>query len=285
MTRSAVCQGYSLACKCLCRQEGLPCELVTSEGINNAWNLVTLGGEQFYVDCTWDDPSNHWYEGYCTHENFLCSRDAFGKYNHTGQNGDVHDWTCNDTAVYDSIPGSAAYASAWFKTVNTPVAMLGGLAAYADDSYSNGGADNRGVVYLRTLSTDAVQTVTLAAPSRWKAWGEQGFWKGNYTTFTALGGSFYYTTPTQVYRMDTAGARELVYTQTQAEQDAGYLYGIVNDGDGDLQHHGGPRRAAVPLQDIRRREYRYQQHCDAARRDACVGMSCRRQYSVNGSAI
>jgi|GEM_PF-3211428 len=229
VTRSAVCQGYALAYQCLCDKAGLAAALVTSEGINHAWNLVTLGGERFYVDCTWDDPSNHWYEGYCQHGYFLRSRDAFG---HTGNAGDVTDWVSGSTAVYGIEPGSTRYDGAWFLDLNTAVPMVGSVAAYAKDS------DNANV-YLRNLSTGAEQAVPLASAARWPVWDQQGYtWNGNFSSFAMLDGAFYFTTPTQVWRMDTAGAAESFYTLTDSEQTVGYLYGIVDD-DGTLYYSVG----------------------------------------------
>ncbi|MBR0119449.1 MAG: hypothetical protein IJM01_04905, partial [Eubacterium sp.] len=57
---SCVCQGYALAFAYLANRvnPGFDCTVVTSNGINHAWNMVTLNGVKYYVDATWDDPSN-----------------------------------------------------------------------------------------------------------------------------------------------------------------------------------------------------------------------------------
>lgn len=55
---NAVCAGYSRAYQLLLQRVGIPCRYITgdtSEGLH-AWNLITLDGEPYYVDVTWDDP-------------------------------------------------------------------------------------------------------------------------------------------------------------------------------------------------------------------------------------
>ena len=55
----AVCAGYSKAYQLLLQRVGIPCRYITgdtSEGLH-AWNLITLDGEPYYVDVTWDDPT------------------------------------------------------------------------------------------------------------------------------------------------------------------------------------------------------------------------------------
>jgi len=68
-TRLAVCEGYANLFKRLCDELNIPCEKITgyARGVgssptavdtpnnsNHAWNLVTIYGESYLVDCTWD---------------------------------------------------------------------------------------------------------------------------------------------------------------------------------------------------------------------------------------
>ncbi len=50
----AVCQGYAQAFKYLMDRLGIESGVVT--GGNHAWNYIRLGGEYYWIDCTWDDP-------------------------------------------------------------------------------------------------------------------------------------------------------------------------------------------------------------------------------------
>ena len=57
-----VCEGYARAFKLLCDELGIPCILITGEGISgevqepHMWNAVRLDGAWYAVDVTWDDP-------------------------------------------------------------------------------------------------------------------------------------------------------------------------------------------------------------------------------------
>lgn len=55
---SAVCNGYAEAMKLLCDLSGVECRMIsgTVDGENHAWNLVSIDGEWYHVDVTWDDP-------------------------------------------------------------------------------------------------------------------------------------------------------------------------------------------------------------------------------------
>ncbi|MGN0693178.1 MAG: transglutaminase domain-containing protein [Oscillospiraceae bacterium] len=55
----AQCEGYAFSFKYLCGLAGIDC--ITATGTNaggetHAWNLVSLNGIWYNVDCTWDDP-------------------------------------------------------------------------------------------------------------------------------------------------------------------------------------------------------------------------------------
>lgn len=55
----AQCEGYAFAYNYLCRQAGLDCMTVwgtNSDGATHAWNIVSLDGITYHIDCTWDDP-------------------------------------------------------------------------------------------------------------------------------------------------------------------------------------------------------------------------------------
>ena len=51
-----VCDSYAKAYYLLLREAGIPVDRINN--IDHAWNVVQLGGEWYYVDCTWDDPGN-----------------------------------------------------------------------------------------------------------------------------------------------------------------------------------------------------------------------------------
>lgn len=68
-SRAAVCEGYSNVFKKFCDELKIPCEIVhgfargvgssplvadTPDDSNHAWNIVTIDGGSYLVDCTWD---------------------------------------------------------------------------------------------------------------------------------------------------------------------------------------------------------------------------------------
>jgi transglutaminase-like putative cysteine protease len=55
----AVCEGYARAFKYLCDKVGIPCELVNGYAdVEHMWNVVSINGEWYQLDATWDDPKN-----------------------------------------------------------------------------------------------------------------------------------------------------------------------------------------------------------------------------------
>lgn len=60
--KSAVCEGYAKAFKVLCDKVGIPCVLVSGQGVTSSgagahmWNYVQMEDKQWYlVDATWVD--------------------------------------------------------------------------------------------------------------------------------------------------------------------------------------------------------------------------------------
>lgn len=72
VTGSTVCFGYAVAYKLLCDRLELPCWTVagTADGRDHQWNLVSVDGTDYLVDCTWDDVDWGNRYGY-----FLCEPD------------------------------------------------------------------------------------------------------------------------------------------------------------------------------------------------------------------
>ncbi len=56
----AICEGYSKAMQYLCLKSGLNCTVVYGEadGSPHMWNAIDFGGEQYYLDVTFDDGSD-----------------------------------------------------------------------------------------------------------------------------------------------------------------------------------------------------------------------------------
>lgn len=55
VTKTGVCQAYSMAFKHLMNQLGIDCIYVTSDSMQHGWNLVKIDGNWYHIDLTWDD--------------------------------------------------------------------------------------------------------------------------------------------------------------------------------------------------------------------------------------
>ena len=78
--KSVVCEGYAKAFKVLCDKVGIPCVLVSGQGVTSSgagahmWNYVQMEDKQWYlVDATWDDQDTSLYYTY-----FLAGNNTIG---------------------------------------------------------------------------------------------------------------------------------------------------------------------------------------------------------------
>ena len=256
---SAVCQGYSLAFVHLCNLAGLEAIFVSSETLNHAWNLVRLsnGGIEnawYLVDCTWDDPilsanPSLWSPTVCTHEHFLvCREDALASHN-------AADWVNAAGENARDFASTEAYRYGWWKNlrenVTGPVQWVGNKMAY-------GKSNDFGNIYFHGSGTTTETAVPVPGGGvTWPVWGGGGsFWTEAHFTVAAHNGVYYFTTPTQIWKMTAAGETSLAYTLTDAEQSAGRLYGLQSE-DGKLYYYYGTyednvnkRELSIPLEMI-----------------------------------
>ena len=224
----AVCQGYALAYDYLLGRAGVGCDVITSDGLNHAWNLVTVGGKTYYADCTWDDPSNIQFEAYCGHENFLRSKGAFG---HLGENlaNPVTDWVDTSGAnVYgnSSIAASTAYDAAYWSDSITSIPHVGALWAYVNSSDKAGTA----TVRVHDYSTGKNRVLASGLDAVWFALGStSSCWPGHYTSLVSNGDAFLASTPNSLVRIEDNGEKSTVYTLSSSEAEVGRVYGLAFD--------------------------------------------------------
>jgi len=79
--KKGVCEDYSRAFREIAGRMGIQSELVGSNAMNHAWNLVKVDGEWFFMDCTWDDSAyadgNPNFKQFCDHRFLLKSQTGF----------------------------------------------------------------------------------------------------------------------------------------------------------------------------------------------------------------
>ncbi len=254
----AVCQGYCLAFKHLCNLSRLNAECVISDGLVHAWNVVKVnngitGTLYYYIDCTWDDPTSGGQlltESYCGHKNFLRCKQAFIGANGYEESGCVHvdsdtgvdykDWVNGyGESVYTYVTDETFELTqyAWWKDLTRPVQWVGNLMCYAKTGNKDNYQYNR--VYFRESGSTAETPIEIQGAAKWPVVGQPGYtYSSSYVTVAALGGDFYYSTPTQIWKLTVDGDMSLVYTLSSSEQAKGYIYGILADG-GDLVYYIG----------------------------------------------
>ena len=94
--RTGVCQGYSEIYAYMLDQCGIPNRFAQSDALNHIWNIVTINGQEYYVDVTWDDPVVDRL-GQVRHDNFLVSL------NKLRQNHNAYDYiTVSNDGRYDN---------------------------------------------------------------------------------------------------------------------------------------------------------------------------------------
>lgn len=204
---SAVCQGYALAYSLLCKRAGVQCQVVTSDALNHAWNVMKLNGEFFYIDATWDD-YNGVSEHFC-HEYFLCSRQQFYEKYH-----DSTDWKLNNASnAYSSISTSSRYDNAFWKNVEKPLSMYGNYTLFYD-SYNY-----RLVVY------------DLVNEQIYRSYVPEDGQSYNYVNHfhAAADGTdnLYITDGYNIYSFDIySGAQDLIYSLSAQETDLGTIFAL-----------------------------------------------------------
>lgn len=225
VTGSCVCQGYSLAYKYLLNQCGIDCGLVTSTAKNHAWNLATIGGRNYYVDCTWDDPvsTSHttFYQDYCAHENFLRSK---GGITETGHNStDWVDAYGNDLYTGDST--SVSYDGAWWSDCDSAIPHVGSGWVYVSPENS--------VVFIHDYSTGTDRQLFEMPDKYWPVWNDPiHYYTACFVHLAAYGEYFYASSANKIYRFTAADTEpEEIWSLTSDQLSQGYIYGIHAEGN------------------------------------------------------
>ncbi len=224
---SAVCQGYSEAYTYLMKQAGIECGMISSIALNHAWNMVKIEDKYYYVDCTWDDPSNS-YEYNCGHGSFMRSREGMISTGHTST-----DWITNDgTNAYTSIEASKDHDNAPYLASNAVIAMSGRSGAYFGE-YKK---DNPITVYKYDFENGQSSRL-VSYEASWKVSDRSAYaWLANFGGLAAVGDSFFISKPGGIIRVGAGGgSAETVYSLKSSEKSKGQIYGCLET-DGKLNY-------------------------------------------------
>ncbi|MBQ8300729.1 MAG: chitobiase/beta-hexosaminidase C-terminal domain-containing protein, partial [Clostridia bacterium] len=132
--KKGVCQAYAEAYMALLAMLDIPCQLISSDIMNHAWNLVRLDGDWYHVDVTWDDPIWNGSDkiGVACHEHFLFSDAGAEDVQHYGWESDTE---CTNTQ----------YDDAFWKIIDSHIVCLDGYFYYNDNYHYDGIKRRKGV--------------------------------------------------------------------------------------------------------------------------------------------
>ncbi len=223
ITRSTVCQGYSLAYMYILNNYlNIDCTIVISDYMGHAWNYVKLGNNWYHVDITKDDAAtvykNNSYDnlGYVSHENFLMS-----------------DELCRNTTmphrnweIVGSYPAAKdkTYDNAFWHEVTSPIILDGRIGYYAVKNDSEAAADICSYNF-RTDTAKPLIRIRTKWYSRRNTNGTETYPYGKYfynQIWMSLGvrnGKLYFNTSKNIYSYDPATKKtKKLYTLSKGDQ-------------------------------------------------------------------
>lgn len=192
----AVCQGYAYAYKYILSRLNILCEIIVSDSMCHAWNLVKIGDKWYHVDVTWDDPA--WdMIGRVYHTNFLLSDDGI-KYAGTPHS----EW--NDTNT--SLQTTTAYSADSSEYEGRAWRNMRGAIEYRDGFwyYSDGYGKSCEIRRTDVIDTDSIMYITLLKTASY--WNAES---GGYYVFSLgiaiYGNTLYFNTFDTIYACDLSG--------------------------------------------------------------------------------
>ena len=214
---TSVCQGYSLAYKYLLNQAGIACDIISSDELVHAWNAVTLNGMTYYVDVTFDDPTGT-YRMYCSHENFLLSRDEMIEAGH-----DSDDWVnTRGDVVFDTL-AMESYPGAYWSECKTRIPAVQSLWAYTKNDKN---------IYVHDYSSGTDSLLTDELQGIWHNPANPGsYYTKYYASLDSYHNFFLASQEDAVYAVKTDGTVSEIGKLDEDELAYGRIYGIqtVND--------------------------------------------------------
>lgn len=204
---AAVCTGYAEGLAYLANLAGLDAVSTYSAAVDHAWILVTLDGERYFCDCTWDDGKNAKI-GLIRHKYMLFNENNAAETSRYG-------W---DSA--ESVPGGALEKAPWADAV-TRVIFAEGYAYYIDGEFR-----------LVRCDRETWETETLLDfEDRWPVWEDGSMvYTELYTGLILMRERLYFNTPWAIYSVDTSG--EHLKIEASPDTSGGFIYGIaVRNGD------------------------------------------------------
>lgn len=224
--RKAVCQGYTLAFKELAQQLGLSSEIVTSDELNHAWNMVRVNGSYYHVDVTWDDPVTNLL-GRVQHRYFMKSSDDF--MSEEGRHASS-DWKITG-GVHGAAAADTRYDAYFWNGVDVGFDQVQG-AWYGFDGRDS--IDR--FVCSGTEFASAEELVQVA--DVWPVIGEtRHYWQDKFVGTGCMDGKLYYSGACDIYELDVqTKAHTPVFSLTERQKSSARIYGMHITPSGGLRY-------------------------------------------------
>ncbi len=208
--KKAVCVGYAEAYDYLLSLVGIESRPCRSIEMEHMWNIVTIDGEDYHVDITWDDviwSTTKWdIVGSVAHDTFLVSSQKL--------------YESHPYSDYDSSPNSTKYDGHYWQNSDTSFQLLDNKLYYFDNK-------NKSLINVSDNAT------LLAVEDYWIA-SANGRWPNNYSRLACDGKSLYYSTPSGIYKYFTETNSSILVHAPELNTSEYYsIFGFVID-DGYL---------------------------------------------------
>lgn len=241
----AVCDGYANAFTYIMKNMlGIPCELITSEPMEHAWNMIEINWEWYHVDVTWDDPTPD-YIGRVSHEYFLLSDNKISDNSPEAETDHNHyAWAGDNKAV------STLYDNAFWETVDSAICYYNGAWYYSRWQLENDNYDEAIKLMKKeekALLADA-EEVIYNVPAFCSADG-RGYYSVSFVYLSTAHNRLYFNSPTEICQLNMAGAIKTVYAPEDLSDKK--LYGFTVRGN-ELWYAPASEPPASKQTDIRK---------------------------------
>lgn len=201
VNRMAVCDGYSDAFSYIMEQKlGISCDVVSSQAMAHAWNMIEIGGKWYHVDATWDDPTGD-NIGRVVHNYFLLSSSKISDSEHKHIS-----W--NELHVADST----TYDNAFWSKITSAICRNNGSWYYS--KYQEDENDVTMQQAVKLVKKDELLSGSEEPVFSTSVWttGDGRYYTSSYMYLAKADGKIYFNTPTDIRQIMEDGSVKTIYT-------------------------------------------------------------------------
>ena len=185
---TGVCQAYTQTFNALMHRLGIECTSAINNPESHTWNIVSLDGEFFHIDCTHDDPLGQ-SAGSVRYDLFLLSDSSVKSHDsHSG-------WY---TVMYDAVCDSTEYENGWiWNNSSSGVVNSGDKWYYIAEKDEQSSALMSTEDFISGTAVDSFNSIYYVYGS------SSSYYPGYYGGITAAGTTLYYSSPSDIRFYDT----------------------------------------------------------------------------------